>query len=482
MNPPDPADIILGTAHPPYPHPQFRLAPREQAFHGLIWGSTGTGKSKLLQSLFLQHLNKGRGVCLIDPHGDLSRGCLAYLTAKGFFKQEEAAEKLVYLDFGAGGPVPFNVLNTPHDPHTRALNALEALTRTWPDLQGAPLFRTLFLSAAMVLVENDLPLTELNHLLLDGDFRSQCLSAVSDPLVHQTFAFYDKHGKGQAGSTLRRAFLLSFSPVTRGSLGQTENVLNIRQLMDQGTSLIINLGSIADPITRRLFGSLVMVQIEQAALSRSNVPENRRRPWACLVDEWPVVAATQGQTLENVLTQTRKYNLRLYLAAQALAQVDSSRLSGALEQCRLSVSFRLGPDSARIQAKHIAMILPRSDEAPSRSEQMQLWVQALTDLPPRQAFVKVHGRKLPTRITTLNVPEPELDPLQLEAVLELYQKHYHAAPAVVSPLERELSSSFTDTPALSEMMTVEETFRGAPSLLDDFGRFFGEPDDGHADT
>ena len=156
MNPPDPADIILGTAHPPYPHPQFRLAPREQAFHGLIWGSTGTGKSKLLQSLFLQHLNKGRGVCLIDPHGDLSRGCLAYLTAKGFFKQEEAAEKLVYLDFGAGGPVPFNVLNTPHDPHTRALNALEALTRTWPDLQGAPLFRTLFLSAAMVLVENDL--------------------------------------------------------------------------------------------------------------------------------------------------------------------------------------------------------------------------------------------------------------------------------------------------------------------------------------
>ena len=95
MNPPDPADIILGTAHPPYPHPQFRLAPREQAFHGLIWGSTGTGKSKLLQSLFLQHLNKGRGVCLIDPHGDLSRGCLAYLTAKGFFKQEEAAEKLV---------------------------------------------------------------------------------------------------------------------------------------------------------------------------------------------------------------------------------------------------------------------------------------------------------------------------------------------------------------------------------------------------
>jgi len=258
---PDAGDIVLGTASKPYPHPQFRLAPKAQTYHGLVWGSTGTGKSKLLQSIFLQHLNKGRGVALIDPHSDLALSCLSYLVSRGYFQREDAFEKLVYLDFGQGSHVPFNVLNTRFDAHATALNTVEALTRTWPDLKAAPLFRTLFLSSAIVLIANHLPLTQINRLLLDREFRQTCLAAVTDPLVLQTFTFYDRHGRGQAGSTLRRAFLLSFSPITRGVVGQRENWLDVRALMDEGRSLIVNLGTIADPVTRRLVGSLVMVQI-----------------------------------------------------------------------------------------------------------------------------------------------------------------------------------------------------------------------------
>jgi len=109
---PDAGDIVLGTASKPYPHPQFRLTPKAQSYHGLVWGSTGTGKSKLLESIFLQHLNKGRGVALIDPHSDLALSCLSYLVSRGYFQCEAAFEKLVYLDFGQGSHVPFNVLNT----------------------------------------------------------------------------------------------------------------------------------------------------------------------------------------------------------------------------------------------------------------------------------------------------------------------------------------------------------------------------------
>ena len=70
----------------------------------------------------------------------------------------------------------------------------------------------------------------------------------------------------------------------------------------------------------------LMVQIEQAALSRSDLPPAARRPWTCFVDEWPQMAATQGESLDNMLTQARKYNLRLQLAGQSPAQVDSGRL------------------------------------------------------------------------------------------------------------------------------------------------------------
>jgi len=100
---PTPGDIVLGTVGAK--HPPVRLTPAEQAYHGLIWGSTGTGKSKLLQSVFLQHVNKGHGICLIDPHSDLALGCLSYLVSRGYFQRADAFDRLVYLDFGQGAHV-----------------------------------------------------------------------------------------------------------------------------------------------------------------------------------------------------------------------------------------------------------------------------------------------------------------------------------------------------------------------------------------
>jgi hypothetical protein len=473
-------ELVLGTAEPPHPSPQLRLSAKEQEFHGLIWGSIGTGKSKFLQTLLLQHINKGHGVCLLDPHSDLSLDCLRYLTAHGYFDHPEAFERLVYVDFGSQHSLPFNVLSTSFDPHSTALNVLEALTRTWPDLKNAPLFRTLFLSSAVVLIANNRPLTEINDLLLDADLREEYLQKVDDPLVRRVFQVYGASGNSQAGSTLRRAFLLSFSPITRGCLGQVDNVLNMRALMDEGRSLIVNLGSIPDVATRRLIGSLMLVQIEQAALSRGDIPENQRRPWTCMVDEWPAIAADQSEALENVLTQARKYKLRLYLAAQALAQVDSRRLAGALEQCRLSVTFRVGVDSARIQAKHIASIVPRAwgqgkgaGAPPARSEQMDLWVQTIANMPPREAFVKIHGHSLPVRIKTLTVENPHLPESRLQEVVQEYRRRYQRMP----------DDSAGSLPSLPPMAgqgmgdaVPAELLVGAPSPLDQFATFFGESD------
>lgn len=428
---PGPGDIVLGTAEGPYCHPQFRLTPEHQTYHGLVWGSTGVGKSKILQSIFLQHLDKGQGVCLIDPHSDLSRACLAHLIGRGHFEGEEAYQNLIYIDFSDHSYVPFNVLKTPYDDHTTALNTLEALMRTWPDLKTAPLFKTLFLSSVMVLIANNLPLTAIYPLLLDEDFRERCLLRVGDPVVRQTFEFYGRGGGGQAGSTLRRAFLLSFSPVTRFCWGQRENWLNFRAIMDAGKSMILDLGSIADPVTRRLVGAMLMVQIEQAALSRTDIPRQARRPWTCLVDEWPAFAAAQGETIENVLSQARKFNLRLYLAAQSLAQVDSKRLGGALENCRLSIAFRLGRDSATLQARHIARIDPYktkrtsggSERYASTSEQYEQFAQELQNLPARMAYVRLHDRP-PVRIRTLTIRQPELPEGAVQVVIDRYRQLY----------------------------------------------------------
>jgi DNA helicase HerA-like ATPase len=134
-------DIILGgTVPPPFSdlfNPllpfQYRLSEKEQAYHAAIFGSSGSGKSKLLESIFLQHLAKGRGVGLIDPHADLAMDIIKSLVASGFFRKQDAFEKLIFLDFANGAFVPFNILKAPYDPHRTALNALEGMLRVWPD-------------------------------------------------------------------------------------------------------------------------------------------------------------------------------------------------------------------------------------------------------------------------------------------------------------------------------------------------------------
>src|SRR5205823_14390901 len=125
----------------------------------------------------------------------------------------------------------------PEPPERKARNVLEAMIRVWPELETAPLFQTLFLSAVMVLLENSLPITYLYRLLSDGAFRKQCLSRVTAPLIQQSFANFERLGRDQvaaAGSTLRRAFLLSFSPETALTLGQPENWFRVAQWMDEG--------------------------------------------------------------------------------------------------------------------------------------------------------------------------------------------------------------------------------------------------------
>ena len=94
---------------------------------------------------------------------------------------------------------------------------------------------------------------------------------------NQRFEKWGREAPLMIESTLRRIFLLTFSPALRYSLGQEANLLDFRKLMDNGVSVIFNLGGVQDADSRRLLGCLITVGFEQAALSRSDLPEEKRR-------------------------------------------------------------------------------------------------------------------------------------------------------------------------------------------------------------
>lgn len=70
---------------------RFGIKQPDRLAHIHVIGKTGTGKSTLLETLFLQDVEADRGCALIDPHGDLASRLAAYIPPK-----REA--DLVYID------------------------------------------------------------------------------------------------------------------------------------------------------------------------------------------------------------------------------------------------------------------------------------------------------------------------------------------------------------------------------------------------
>ena len=56
-----------------------------------IIGKTGTGKSQLLEEMIVQDIIAGKGVAVVDPHGDLIDGVISRIPPA-------RAEDVIYFD------------------------------------------------------------------------------------------------------------------------------------------------------------------------------------------------------------------------------------------------------------------------------------------------------------------------------------------------------------------------------------------------
>jgi hypothetical protein len=221
---------------------------------------------------------------------------------------------------------------------------------------------------------------------------------------------------------------------------------------------------------------MLMVAIEQAALSRQDLPEHKRRHFTLLVDEWGSFAA-QEKTISEILSQCRKFHLWLYLAAQSLSQVSTQRLSGALENCKLMIAFALGRTSAEIQAKQIGFADPFAiKEEPATHtqhsqylsilDQFKSWNQKLMNLPTRCCYVKVH-EKPAVKITSLKVQQPKVAEAERElaAVLGEYKKRYQRSrQEAEAMLQQEEARQALDGHVLSPEES-SDTAAGSPVLF-----------------
>lgn len=399
----NPNDLVLGRTGPLPFSPFYTVPEHARSTHMYVIGITGKGKSKLLEYCIFQDIQAHRGCVLIDPHSDLCEDVLKLCLTKKAISTDDAKRIIYFEPTRSDYFIPFNVLKTEGNSYSIAQRIVEAFRRTWPDsLQEAPHFSNVATAALITLVENDLTLIDMHRLLVDDNWRNTLLENVSNPEVVSFFhERYDKWGRDapvMRESTLNKVAAFAFNPYLRLILGHPENRLDLRQVMDEGKVLLVDLGR-CDGETRRLLGSLLVTGLEQAAVSRQNIPKHLRRPCYAYIDEFQDFAANPGsvKSLAQILSECRKFGLHLTLAHQNLSQV-SERMLGALGNIQTRIIFGISRQDAEWFARDVGNVdttavkheADRVGQHPifaPLAEQWETWVALLKHLPSRQAVV-----------------------------------------------------------------------------------------------
>jgi len=440
-------DLVLGRIGPYNIFPRFKISQKTRQFHSYVVGLTGRGKSKFLQNCIVQDILAGRGCAVVDPHGDLAKDVLRTLISWGYFKDKTVYDRILYVaprrrDF----VIPFNVLARPDadtETYEIAQRVISAFMRTWSrTLLEPPRFQQIMRSSLATLIENGETLCSLYKLLTDDAYRSISLQKISNPKVsldcqaffHNEFDQWGKNRTAMMSSTTNKVSALTDNPSLFYMLGQKENHLNIRKIMDQGKVLLFDLGD-CDEETKRLFGTLIVTGFEQAALSRSRDPLEARTPYYLYIDEFQDFACHPGaaETFSQMLSQVRKFGLHMILANQSIAQL-SSGLQTALGNAQTIVTFRISRADAEALArvlgevntqaiKHDSHTLVQHPVFSPLSEQWEEFVKFLTKQKVRQATVKTADDRLAV-IWSEFMKDNTCSSDQLEAVITRSMKRF----------------------------------------------------------
>ncbi len=137
-----------------------------------VIGKTGTGKSTLLKTMVLQDIAAGRGLALLDPHGDLSSEILAGVPA-------ERRKKVIHLDTPSANWT-FNPLSHVAAGHEALAVAelIEVFKKIWVDDWGPRLEHVLRNVLFTLLETPGATLADVQPLLTNRKYRE----AVADDL------------------------------------------------------------------------------------------------------------------------------------------------------------------------------------------------------------------------------------------------------------------------------------------------------------
>jgi len=337
--------IFAGVRHEWGNEVPFGLDATDRRQHVYVIGQTGAGKSTLLRNLILQDIEDGRGVALIDPHGDLASDILDNIPPW-------RTDHVVYFDPASPDPLAINLFRaTPDNWHLVASGIVSAFKKIWGNSWGVRLEYILYATLAALLQCNNTSLLGVSRMLHDEKYRAWVVRQVTDPMVrsfwNNEFANYDRSFRQEAISPIQnKVGQLFMSPALRNVLGQVGTKINFRFIMDQKRIFIANLskGHIGETHSS-LLGSLLVTGFELAALSRADSPPEKREDFFLYADEFHHYAT---DSFASILSEARKYGLSLTVAHQYLGQLSEQISTAVFGNVGTFLVFRVSEADAAL--------------------------------------------------------------------------------------------------------------------------------------
>jgi hypothetical protein len=335
---------------------EVRILTDDRRRHFYIVGQTGTGKSALLQEMIRQDIEQGRGVALIEPHGDLAEKILELVPP-------ERVEDVIYFNPGdAERPMGLNMLE--YDPKypeakTFVVNELLEIFEKLYNLKahgfGGPVFEQYMRNSLLLVMEDPASgntLIEIPRVLSDTSFRKYKLARCKNIVVKNFWELEAEKAGGEAALANMVPYITSkmnifiANDLMRPIIGQEKSAFNFREIMDEGKILICNLakGKLGD-INSYLLGMIIVGKILIAALSRVDLPEEeKRKDFYLYIDEFQNFTT---DTINTILAEARKYRLNLIFAHQYIGQLSEETRKAIFGNIGSMLAFRVGPEDAK---------------------------------------------------------------------------------------------------------------------------------------
>lgn len=319
--------------------------------HLYVVGKTGTGKTTFLFNLLKADIDAGKGVGLIDPHGDLVEQVLRVIP-------EHRIDDVILFDpSDYEYPIGFNIMEVRSLQERRQIrnDILVAIRRLFEDSSWGDNIDQLFRTAIATLLadyQHTYTLMDIRRLLSDDVFRSQVLKRIDDDYLEEFWRDdFSEFPKTTISALRRRLGSILSEPEVRNVLAQPQTSFDFNKMMDTNKIFLakISRGTLGEDISH-LFGGLLVSKIQLTAMSREAQPEHQRVPFYLYVDEFQNFV---NEGFEFILSEARKYKLCLTMAHQFTAQLPTPLYKAVFGNVGSLVTFELGVDDATALEKQL---------------------------------------------------------------------------------------------------------------------------------